>query len=339
MTRNRSGTRLLLFVVLLLAAACARPTTPPSTPIPLIPSPSSAIARLAPSPSAVPATPLPTATLSPAPVGTLKPTATATAMPSRTPAPTSTSTPTPTTGPTVTPIVLTRAAPTTEELLPLLANYVIARGLTAEPYLYSIGWLADYANYEADYTRQDRDLDGDGQAEILIWAPQAYQAANAFLAVFVRRDGRWQVGTLVWDEYGYYDSQIYPEVKRFGKAQLLVDFRGDTGGTGLRVTIWTRILIRCAGSECDEVWRGTMAELQDQTDCANLLVRELSHLALSGDCLIQESGGLWITTAYEDPCSEVRVQPSVTVRPRTRAIYCWDGQRYSPTGLEQLAPG
>jgi len=223
--------------------------------------------------------------------------------------------------------------------LPLLANYVIAHGLTAEPYLYSIGWLADYASYEADYTRQDRDLDGDGQAEILIWAPQAYQDANAFLAVFVRRDGRWQVGTFVWDEYGHYESLIYPQFTRLGRAQLIVDFRGDTGGTGLYTMIWTRILIRCAGSECGEVWRGTMAELQFQSECPILLVRELSHLTPSGDCLIQESGGLWITAAYENFCGELRDQPSVTVRPRTRTTYCWDGSGYAPAGLEQLAPG
>jgi len=93
MTPNRSRTRLSLFVVLLLAVACARPTAPPSTPIPSLPSSSSAIARLAPSQSAVPATAFPTATLSTAPTGTPKPPATATAMPNRTPAATSTITP------------------------------------------------------------------------------------------------------------------------------------------------------------------------------------------------------------------------------------------------------
>jgi len=38
-------------------------------------------------------------------------------------------------------------------------------------------------------------------------------------------------------------------------------------------------------------------------------------------------------------CLERGDRPSVTMRPRTRATYCWDGSRYARSGLEQLAPG
>jgi hypothetical protein len=105
------------------------------------------------------------------------------------------------------------------------------------------------------------------------------------------------------------------------------------------MTIWTRILIRCARSECGEVWRGTMADLENYADCSSGSAWELSHLAPSGDCLIQESGGLRIATVSEDSCREQGDQPSVAVRPRTRATYCWDGSGYAPAGLEQLGHG
>jgi len=329
---------LLLFVIFLLAASCAHPTAPAAMPTPpLSPSPV-AVARLSPSLSASPTA---TVWLTPSPTRTLSQTATATptATPTRRPAPTRTSTPTPTAGPTVTPPTVAGTSPSTEELLPLLANYVTAHGLTADPYLYSIGWLADYAEYEADYTRQDRDLDGDGQAEIVIWAPQAYQDANAFLAVLVHRDGRWQVDAFVWDEYGHYESMIYSQSTRFGKAQLLVDFRGDTGGTGLYHMVWTRFLIRCADGECGEVWQGTMAELGYQGESTWVAFQDISRLTPFGNCLVQEAGGLWVATVFEESCRDNHDRPSVNVQPRTRVTYCWDGRRYTPAGVEQMSPG
>jgi hypothetical protein len=333
----------------LALACCGSPSPPSDTPSPL-PAPSR-VAATTPTATAtatrLPATPEPTDTPTWTPSPTATPTATNTPTPSRTPRPTYTRQPTsgpypsPTRLPTGTPVVVTNADPSDKELFNLVAEWVLTapldewtfRGFTWMGY----PWMVEYQQYDPVYARRHQDLDGDGQDEIILWANWADLDTPAFLTVFAWRDGLWLVDLVVWDEYAHYWSGVYPDLAGLGRAQIMVDFVGRTGGTGLSTHVWTRSLIHCTNGHCSEVWQGILAVDEYHVECNPLLVLEMSHLALAGDCLVEESSGTWayIASGY---CG-LGHDPSVTILPKTHETFCWDGQRYASSDVEQVSPG
>jgi hypothetical protein len=358
---------ILLSILGLALTACGAPAPPTETVVPATPLPTLAARATTPAPTPTD-TPRPTITDTPTRTPWPSNTATATYVPwptrTRTSTPTPTSTPLPTWTPrptwtpestvgrwpwpgtpipTGTPVIITDSDPSDAELWSLIAEWVLAAPEAKAVYQsftwMGYPWMAHFEDYNPDHGREDRDLDGDGQDEIVIWADWADLDTPAFLAVLFWREGRWQVDLVVWDEYAHYDSKVYPDFSGFGRAEIVVDFLGVTGGTGLSTNVWNRSLISCTAGHCAEVWRGMMGEVSEFSDPCWLDAQQISRLAMVEGCLVRETSGLWIRISNSPYCQENGIESSLTVLPEARETFCWDDQHYTLRTREQVSLG
>ncbi len=154
------------------------------------------------------------------------------------------SSPTPTFTPTVAFPPLTIRQPTITEL----ENYLAELSLKEEPHGYVIDVL-----YE--------DINGDGVTDLVV-------SDYLFVGIFIWQGDQY-IPSFIDQRYAWkYDPGSRVTLEDWtndGVPEVIFDFREDTGGTGVRITDWTRYVIHCPETEvsCHIVWTGDLGSYSE----------------------------------------------------------------------------
>ncbi|MBI5034345.1 MAG: hypothetical protein HZB51_27805 [Chloroflexi bacterium] len=210
-----------LIVLLCLLVACAQATIAPAT---LTLQVITVVVTATPEPSAMP---------------TVTTTATSTALPTSTRLPTKTPGPTFTPYPTSTPFELTNPRPSNDEILGLIFNKHEQSEDAQE-----IGIQRFYSNI----SRQDIDVNGDGQLDILMTGTT--YSRLVFLDVMSFEQGAWHE-MFYLEEHGHYCGYIKTSVTA---SAIIADVLTCSGGTGISNQSWVHHWISCKRDQCSDVW-------------------------------------------------------------------------------------
>lgn len=205
-----------------------------------------------------------------------------------------------------------------------------------------IGTLSeDFLNLVAagqfsDYQRQDADVNGDDQPEILISGRN--DTYYLFVAI-VKRDAGGKLQELFYTDNlnGKYVGEV--RVTLAGQ-RVVADFLTTTGGTGYVETTWEQRWIQCQADSCSQVWSAPLlwADRSAQWTLArNSAVAEVAQPDAQTIHLVTHRFGL-----IELPWGETDAPPRTARRvigPDTRETYRWDGQVYQLESREQVAVG
>lgn len=267
-------------------------------------------------------------------------------LPTKTPRPTETSIPTPT--PTLTPVptstplptivrttyVLTAAHPTDQQVAQLLLNR---------------SWLnipqrSDGVPFN-QFAQQDIDVDGDGQAEIVV-AGKIAETSDAILyfAVLDQVHGVWEQ-VYTDKKYSHYCGEIRATVET---DHIAVDFLTCGGGTGILEAWWNQAWIRCEENSCRQIWS---AELFDTGRSVNFTYErgyQLGYVEQPDADTIQLTTHNFATNNLL-PLNPVGPPSSITgtlytlarrsIGPDTIDTYRWNGTLYQLESHEQITPG
>lgn len=175
-------------------------------------------------------------------------TGTSTLKPSSTPVKVETSTlessPTPTLTPTVVFPPLTIRQPTITEL---------------ENYLAELSLKEEYHGYVIEVLYED--VNGDGVTDLVV-------SDYLFVGIFIWQGDQY-IPLFINQRYAWkYDPGSRVTLEDWtndGIPEVVFDFREDTGGTGVRITYWTRDVIHCPETEasCHIVWTGELGSYSE----------------------------------------------------------------------------
>lgn len=192
-------------------------------------------------------TQVPTETSTPVPTSTNTPqrTISASKTPSNTPIPTDIPTVEPTATPTITPVPpITNRQPSIAEI----ETYLTELFLMEEPSGHVIQLI-----YE--------DVNGDGEDDLVV-------SDYLFVGIFIWEETEY-TGSFIYQGYPWkYDPGSRVALEDWtndGISEVVFDFREDTGGTGVRITDWSRYVIHCQidGISCKVVWAGQLGSLYE----------------------------------------------------------------------------
>lgn len=110
------------------------------------------------------------------------------------------------------------------------------------------------AGHFTDFTRQNIDLTGDGQPEIVvIGRPDTFY----LFAAILNRDTAGNLRELFFADNieGKYQGQVRASVQN---RRLVLDFLTATGGTGYLVATWEQRWVECNLRRCNQVWAGPL---------------------------------------------------------------------------------
>ena len=194
-------------------------------------------------------------TLTPSPTFTHTSTKTLTVSPTKTLLPIITSTPklSITAIPTVTPFIVEPTATLTITSVPPITN---RQPSISELDSYLTELSLEEAPFEHIIEVIYEDVNGDGEIDLVV-------SDYLFVGIFIWQDDQY-TGSFIYQGYPWkYDpgSQITLEDwTNDGIPEVIFDFRDDTGGTGVRVTNWTRYVIHCQQNEstCKVIWAGQL---------------------------------------------------------------------------------
>ncbi|MBE7469208.1 MAG: PD40 domain-containing protein [Anaerolineales bacterium] len=188
----------------------------------------------------------------------------------------------------------------------------------------------------SDFQRQEADVNGDEQPEILISGRT--DTFYLFVAI-LKRHSSGQLAELFYTDNvnGKYAGDVYVTVDG---QQVVADFLTTTGGTGYVETTWEQRWIQCQADSCSQVWAAPLlwADRSAQWTLArNYATSELEQPDDQTIHLTTHRFGLkdlpWGATGAP-PGTARRV-----VGPDTLDIYRWDGQVYRLESREQVTMG
>lgn len=186
-----------------------------------------------------------------------------------------------------------------------------------------------------DYTRQDLDVNGDGQPEILI------SGHISFWYLYFAILGYTAQG---WQEWLYttadtkYCGDVRPTVTT---GQITVDFLTCTGGTGVLDLAWEQRWVQCGRDHCAVVWSAPLLwteRLVAWQTARTYEVATVEHPDPNTIRLTTQRFGVSIYPYSDTPLH----QPGTAQRsqgPTTVDRYDWDGQHYTWQSREELTPG
>ncbi|MFZ4662079.1 MAG: hypothetical protein ACOYNY_34025 [Caldilineaceae bacterium] len=192
--------------------------------------------------------------------------------------------------------------------------------------------LAD--GYFQDYTRQDLDVNGDGQPEILISGHISMW--YLYFAILGYTDQGWQEWLYTTADTKYC-GDVRPTVTT---ALMTVDFLTCSGGTGVFDLAWEQRWVQCDTTSCAVVWSASLLRTE------RLVVWQTARTYEVATVEHPDSATIRLTTqrfgvsvySYDTP----PYQPGTAQRsqgPTTVDTYHWDGQRYVWQSREELTPG
>ncbi|MCK4472867.1 MAG: hypothetical protein KAW49_13890, partial [Anaerolineae bacterium] len=274
--------------------------------------------------------PPPAPTIPPEPTPTQWTLPTLTATPTRTPWPTRTPTPSPT------PFILTGTHPTDLDVARFIFDHhPPPLGTLTQQFRQELA-AGQYDNF----TRQDVDLDGDGQPEILFSG--SVHDLYLCVAILGRAGDAWQEW-LYTDDYGHYCADVRAAAEA---DRVVADFITCGGGTGVFVLNWEQRWIRCRDGDCAVVWSAPLLwtqRLVNWTAAREYAVAQVEQPDAETVRLTTRRFGVTDLPpggTYAPP--GVAVLPGAARRvvgPDTVETYRWDGSAYRLESREQTAPG
>lgn len=193
--------------------------------------------------------------------------------------------------------------------------------------------LAD--GYFQDYTRQDLDVNGDGQLEILISGhiSQWY----LYFAILGYTDQGWQEWL-----YTTSDTKYCGDVRTSVTAeQLVVDFLTCSGGTGVFDVAWEQRWVRCGPHGCVVVWSAPLLRTERVVVWQTVRTYETATVERPNPTTIRLTTQRFGVTTYPmpDAADERSGTAQRHVGPTTVDRYQWDGQHYVWQSREEQTPG
>lgn len=270
---------LLLFIIFILFGCAAEGTN--TAQITMVPSPTHLV-----TPVSLIEQPRATA------VPTLPPINTATPAPTLSPEPSSTPT-TPPTSPTSRPTLAPSATPTLEPIELLGNRYPSNEALEAYllgiPYGYfkatspnDRDFLVDQFRYRGLTDGVDliyQDVNGDRVEDlivsdeltvaILLWLDESYSAPFILVGSPIKYAPSSKVSLEDWT------NDDIPEI--------IFDYRGDSGGTGIRFYYWYRFIITCKEKNCHIIWSPRVAHLTDDYNYGGMTLMRSTLEILTDD--------------------------------------------------------
>lgn len=270
----------------------------------------------------------------------ITPTATNSPTPSETPTPSPTVTSRPTVTPTATPPMpaeefLAIRYPQVEWMEAYLRNLPFeqfGRLVAADRYAFDVFGYEGFSP-EADLIYQD--VNGDADADLIVadellvgvflWSGNSY--APPYLIAFPKL--KYQPGSHV--ELADWTNDGVPEI--------LFDYRGDTGGTGIVYTSWTRYIIRCLADSCEVALELPLTYLTDDYNGGGMTLMNSAvslDASVPGQTLIEQvwegfsiynfdfSPGFYPYALADNPIESLKVLST------TLDSYRWNGLQFQP---------
>ena len=233
--------------------------------------------------------------------------------------------------PSPTPFVLTTLDPTDLDV----ARFIFDRHTP------SLGTLTQQFRQElaageySDFARQDVDVDGDGQTEILFSG--SVSDLYLYVAILGRAGDTWQEWLYI-DDYGHYCADVRAAVEA---DRVTADFITCTGGTGVFILNWEQRWIQCRDGDCAVVWSAPLLWTR-RLAVTWTVAREYAVAEIEQP----DAETIHLTTrrfGVTDLPPERTGAPPGTARrvvgPDTVETYRWDGSAYRLESRKQIAPG
>lgn len=227
-----------------------------------------------------------------------------------------------------------------QQEIPPLSDLEAAKLLFAERSL-PLGELATtfqeqvVAGYFQDYTRQDLDVNGDGQPGILI---------SGHISVWYLYFASLGYTAQGWQEWLYitadtkYCGDVRPTVT---PEQITVDFLTCSGGTGLFDLAWEQRWVQCAAASCTVVWSAPLLRTERLVAWQTARTYEVATVERPDPTTIRLTTQRFGVSVY--PYPDTSPHPPGTAQrsqgPTTVETYQWDGQDYSWHSRDEQTPG
>jgi hypothetical protein len=229
------------------------------------------------------------------------------------------------------------AAPTAHDIALFLSTCLVAAGY---------GYPTDGAEiargmWDAALTRQEADLDGDGQPELVFAGPLS--SAYAAVAILDHDAGGWQ-SRLLLSSPGHYGGQARADVEGH---RVIAEFQTGPGGSIVQsIADWDQVWIECQPTTCGIVWHAGLAYHEKGLDPEE-------HALFALPVVTQPDPGTVALTVYpfgvtliergRQPAAGCSTDPGACTSNRTqgpvlRYLYRWDGAAYTLALTETLAP-
>ena len=255
---------------------------------------------------------------------------------------------TPTIEPTVT-LMITPVPPITnrQPSITELEGYLTELSLEEEPFGHVIELMHE-------------DVNGDGEVDLVV-------SDYLFVGIFIWQGTHYE-GSFIYQGYPWkYDPGSRVTLEDWtndGIPEVIFDFRDDTGGTGVRITNWTRYIIHCKKNEtaCKVIWAGLLGSIYEgygsggvsllqadvklvsnEDDTLNLEVNTESFAVYSlgnilysshvGDGILSYSGGR--ESGGYPPFYSLK---SLKVYTSTLDIFSWNGIEFEWQETQMLKP-
>lgn len=128
-----------------------------------------------------------------------------------------------------------------------------------------------------------------------------------------------------------------------GIPEIIFDYRGDSGGTGVRYYYWSRHIIHCQ-QQCWFVWQYSTDYLTDQHNSGGLFLRNADIQLSTSNPLtptLQHTEELFSIYDYDRPFDANDPLDSLdrlVVYTTTQTIFEWNGATFEETGSQILEP-
>ena len=189
--------------------------------------------------------------------------------------------------------------------------------------------------YFQDYTRQDVDVNGDGQPEILI---------SGHISVWYLYFAILGYTAQGWQEWLYttadskYCGDVRPTVTT---DQITVDFLTCSGGTGVFDLAWEQHWVQCGTASCAVVWSAPLLRTERLVVWQTARTYEVATVEHPDPTTIRLTTQRFGVSSYPYPDTPSH-QPGTAQRsqgPTTVDIYQWDGQRYHWQSRDEQTSG
>lgn len=232
-----------------------------------------------------------------------------------------------------TPYVLTVTNPTDQQVAQLLNRswFDIPLGSDGAPF--------------NQFVRQDIDVDGDGQAEIVITG-KIGEITNVtlYVAVLDQINGFWEQ-VYADKKYGHYCGETRAVLET---DHITVDFLTCGGGTGLLSAWWDQEWVKCEANACKTIWLARLFETGRSVNYSHdrgYTIGQIERPDVKTVRLIKDYFAITNLLPLEPYGPTPPYKGDIysltrrTVGPNTVDTYRWDGAVFQHESHEQLAPG